>query len=80
MAVHCFYHNRSDQHIHFTDFIADHSSHWEHYDKDHGNHNKLPLHIHAFNFRQTIFNVALSDFFYLSTSAKLASVMLNARK
>jgi len=63
LVVHYFHHNHTDKYIHITDFIADHYSSYEHHDKDHDNHDNLPFHNHDFNFQQSIFNVAVLDFF-----------------
>jgi hypothetical protein len=63
LVAHYFHHNHSDKHIHFTDFIAEHFSDHEHNEKDHDNHDNLPFHNHDFNFQQSVFTVALLDFF-----------------
>ncbi len=63
LVAHYFHHNHTDKHIHFTDFIADHYSDHEHHDKDHDNHNNLPLHNHNCNFQQNIFTLAVLDIF-----------------
>jgi hypothetical protein len=63
LVAHYFYHNHTDKHIHFTDFIAEHYSNHEHHDKDHNNHNNLPFHNHDFNFQHNISTVSLLDIF-----------------
>jgi len=63
LVAHYFHHNHTDNHIHFTDFIADHYSDHEHHGKDHDNHNNLPFHNHDFNFQQSIFTVTVLNFF-----------------
>ena len=63
LVAHFLQHTHTDNHIHFTEFIADHYSDHEHHDKDHDNHNNLPFHNHDFNFQQCIFNVTVLDIF-----------------